>query len=79
MSRGNVFKVSGSMALGGADYGHSDMDDIKNSLKLLKAKKNQRQSGEESYGYGDSSNAPRSYYKIIQIILVLGNSIIIKH
>lgn len=44
MSRGNVFKVSGNMALGGgSEYGKSDFEQIKNSLKLLKAKKNQRQ------------------------------------
>lgn len=59
MSRGNVFKLSGNMALGGgSDYGNADIDEIKNSLKLLKSKKNQRQSGEEmqnNYGYGASS------------------------
>lgn len=46
MSRGNVFKLSGNMALGGGDYGSTDIEEIKNSLKLLKAKKNQRQSAE---------------------------------
>ena len=61
MSRGNVFKLSGNMALGGggSDYQNVDIDEIKNSLKLLKAKKN-RQSGtadtQPSYGgsYGNS-------------------------
>lgn len=45
MSRGNVFRLSGNMALGGtgnSDYGANDISDIKNSLKLLKAKKNQK-------------------------------------
>lgn len=45
MSRGNVFKLSGNNVLGGnSDYQNTDIDEIKNSLKLLKAKKNQRQS-----------------------------------
>lgn len=44
MSRGNVFRLSGNMALGGSDYGGNDINEIKNSLKLLKAKKNQKQS-----------------------------------
>lgn len=44
MSRGNVFRLSGNMALGGTgtDYGANDISEIKNSLKLLKAKKNQK-------------------------------------
>jgi len=45
MSRGNAFKLSANMALGGgSDYGNADIEEIKNSLKLLKAKKSQRQS-----------------------------------
>lgn len=64
MSRGNVFKLSGNMALGGggSDYQNVDIDEIKNSLKLLKAKKN-RQSGtadsQPSYGgsYGGYGNS----------------------
>lgn len=41
MSRGNAFKFSANMALGGgSDYGNTDINDIKNSLKLLKGKKN---------------------------------------
>jgi hypothetical protein len=42
MSRNNVFKLSGNMALGGGDAypsNNNDFDNIKNSLKLLKAKK----------------------------------------
>jgi hypothetical protein len=41
MSRNNVFKLSGNMALGGGEgYGNNnDFDNIKNSLKLLKSKK----------------------------------------
>ena len=43
MSRGNVFKMSGNMALGGgSDYQNVDIDEIKNSLKLLKAKKSKQ-------------------------------------
>ncbi len=43
MSRNNVFKLSGNIALGGNDpYSNSEIDNIKNSLKLLKAKQNQR-------------------------------------
>lgn len=58
MSRGNVFKLSSNNVLGGGgDYHASDIDDIKNSLKLLKAKKNQRQSSDnQSYGYNGLSN-----------------------
>ena len=52
MSRGNVFKLSGNMALGGSDYQNVDIDEIKNSLKLLKAKKQQRSSAD---------NQPSSY------------------
>lgn len=58
MSRGNAFKLSANMALGGSDYGNADIEDIKNSLKLLKAKKNQRQMGDDqigNYGYTGSS------------------------
>lgn len=45
MSRGNVFKLSGNMALGASDpYPNTDISDIKNSLKLLKAKQNQKKS-----------------------------------
>lgn len=47
MSRGNVFKLSGKMALGGnSDYGCTDINEIKNSLRLLKAKKQQREAAE---------------------------------
>lgn len=63
MSRGNVFKLSGNMALGGgSDYGNNDIEEIKNSLKLLKAKKNQKTSGEEpmGYGYGGNQLPPKS-------------------
>ena len=43
MSRGNVFKLSSNNVLGGNhDYQNDDINDIKNSLKLLKAKKNQK-------------------------------------
>ena len=39
MSRNNVFKLSGNMALGGGnDYPSNDFENIKNSLKLLKSK-----------------------------------------
>lgn len=57
-SRGNAFKLSANMALGGgSEYGNADIDEIKNSLKLLKAKKNQRASEEHpnNYGYSGSS------------------------
>jgi len=44
MSRNNVFKLSGNMALGANDnYPSNDFDNIKNSLKLLKSKQNQKQ------------------------------------
>jgi len=44
MSRNNVFKLSGNMALGGAgaDYPSNDFENIKNSLKLLKSKQSQQ-------------------------------------
>lgn len=43
MSRNNVFKLSGNMALGGGDgYPSNDFDNIKNSLKLLKSKQPQK-------------------------------------
>ena len=42
MSRNNVFKLSGNMALGGNDYANSDFDNIKSSLKLLKGKNGQK-------------------------------------
>jgi hypothetical protein len=43
MSRNNVFKLSGNMALGGADnYPSNDFENIKNSLKLLKSKQSQK-------------------------------------
>jgi len=45
MSRNNVFKLSGNIALGSQDnYPGNDLDNIKNSLKLLKAKQGQRTS-----------------------------------
>ena len=45
MSRNNVFKLSGNMALGGGDnYPANDFENIKNSLKLLKSKQTQKQS-----------------------------------
>lgn len=58
MSRGNVFKLSSNHILGGAgDNQNSDINDIKNSLKLLKAKKNQKQVSEgQGYGYGGYDN-----------------------
>lgn len=58
MSRGNVFKLSSNNVLGGGgDYHNSDIEEIKNSLKLLKAKKNQRQSSEsQGYGYNGMAN-----------------------
>lgn len=44
MSRNNVFKLSGNMALGGGDgYGNSDFENIKSSLKLLKSKQTNKQ------------------------------------
>lgn len=44
MSRNNVFKLSGNMALGSNDaYSNSDFENIKSSLKLLKSKQTQRQ------------------------------------
>ena len=55
MSRGNVFKLSGNMALGGAnDYQNVDIDEIKNSLKLLKAKKNKQSASDSQPNYGGS-------------------------
>lgn len=43
MSRNNVFKLSGNMALGSNDaYSNSDFENIKSSLKLLKSKQTQR-------------------------------------
>lgn len=45
MSRNNVFKLSGNMALGGGDnYPSNDFDNIKSSLKLLKSKQSQKRS-----------------------------------
>ena len=45
MSRNNVFKLSGNMALGGQDnYPQNDFENIKSSLKLLKSKQTQKQS-----------------------------------
>lgn len=42
MSRNNVFKLSGNMALGSSEPYNNEISDIKQSLKLLKAKQNQR-------------------------------------
>lgn len=43
MSRNNVFKLSGNMALGSNEaYSNSDFENIKSSLKLLKSKQTQR-------------------------------------
>ena len=58
MSRGNVFKLSSNNVLGGGgDYHNSDIEEIKNSLKLLKSKKNQRQSSEsQAYNYNGLAN-----------------------
>lgn len=66
MSRGNVFKLSGNMALGGgSDYGNTDIEEIKNSLKLLKAKKNQREEPSMGgYGYGQSSVPSKSTHPL---------------
>jgi hypothetical protein len=54
MSRGNVFKLSGNMALGGGtDNYQAEIEGVKNSLKLLKSKQNQRRTAEtEPYNYG---------------------------
>lgn len=54
MSRGSVFKLSGNMALGGgADNYQAEIEGVKNSLKLLKSKQNQRRTAEtEAYNYG---------------------------
>jgi hypothetical protein len=44
MSRNNVFKLSGNMALGSNEtYANSDFENIKSSLKLLKSKQTQKQ------------------------------------
>ena len=44
MSRNNVFKLSGNMALGAQDnYPQNDFENIKSSLKLLKSKQPQKQ------------------------------------
>jgi hypothetical protein len=71
MSRNNVFKLSGNMALGSNDaYSNSDFENIKSSLKLLKSKQTQRRqdmpleptvppfSTQNYYGSSYSSNAP---------------------
>ena len=43
MSRNNVFKLSGNMALGAQDnYPPNDFENIKSSLKLLKSKQPQK-------------------------------------
>jgi len=43
MSRNNVFKLSGNMAVGGGDaMGGNDLENIKNSLKLLRSKQTQK-------------------------------------
>ena len=45
MSRNNVFKLSGNMALGSQDnYPQNDFENIKSSLKLLKNKQSQKRS-----------------------------------
>lgn len=45
MSRNNVFKLSGNMALGSQDnYPSNDFENIKSSLKLLKSKQPQKRS-----------------------------------
>ena len=46
MSRINVFKLSGNMALGAQDnnYNNNDFENIKSSLKLLKSKQPQKRS-----------------------------------
>ena len=84
MSRGNVFKMSGNMALGGSDYQNVDIDEIKNSLKLLKAKKNKQErvsDSQPSYGgsYGGYGNPPansngKSKYPLKQVTLPLETS-----
>lgn len=58
MSRGNVLKMSGNMALGGGS--NSDMEEIKNSLKMLKAKKNNQHPEEDLYHYGANSVPQKS-------------------
>ena len=66
MSRGNVFKLSSNNVLGsGGDYHNSDIEEIKNSLKLLKSKKNQRQSSEtQGYNYNGLPNQGSSIKSI---------------
>jgi len=47
MSRGNVFKLSGNMALGGGSndtYSTTELESIKSSLRLLKARQSQKNS-----------------------------------
>ena len=79
MSRGNVFKLSGNMALGGnSDYHNADIEDIKNSLKLLKSKQNQKRSNEPdslAYGYsGSKSNFYLMKIKATKITMILIHS-----
>ena len=46
MSRGNVFKLSGNLALGGTSdtYSTNELENIKSSLRLLKARQSQKKS-----------------------------------
>jgi hypothetical protein len=46
MSRGNVFKLSGNLALGTTPdtYSTSELESIKSSLRLLKARQSQKKS-----------------------------------
>lgn len=66
MSRGNVLKMSGNMALGGGS--NSDMEEIKNSLKMLKAKKGKQHPEEDLYDYGANSihKKVKTRYKLDQ-------------
>ncbi len=60
MSRGGVFKLSGNMAIGGNNldsYSTNQINEIKNSLRLLKAKQKQRNSEIEK----DYANKPTNF------------------
>lgn len=52
MSKNNVFKLSGNMALGTNidTYSTTELESIKSSLRLLKARQNQKRS-EQNIGY----------------------------
>ena len=62
----SIFKLSGNMALGGNNYPQEDLSEIKNSLRLLKAK----QANKRNYDIPDN-NVKIGLFSMQDIIIII--------